>query len=50
VLDGGIVAVHYDFGELRPANLRGNVFVDVDGDLMPDPAITANNIMVLHLP
>ncbi|MCX7427684.1 MAG: carboxypeptidase regulatory-like domain-containing protein, partial [Planctomycetia bacterium] len=36
VLDGGIVAVHYDFGELRPANLRGNVFVDLDGDLTTD--------------
>ncbi len=36
VLDGGIMAEDYNFGELRPARLQGTVFVDLDGDLMPD--------------
>ncbi len=37
VLKQGDVGVQYNFGELRPASLFGNVFVDVDEDCERDP-------------
>ena len=36
VLEGGMTGQRYNFGELRPANIAGNVFVDLDGDCIPD--------------
>ncbi|HBO46247.1 MAG TPA: fibrinogen-binding protein [Planctomycetaceae bacterium] len=49
VLVGGIVAENYNFGELRPARLQGTVFVDLDGDLMPDEGETRLRGVTIHL-
>ncbi len=37
LLKGGIHAVNYNFGELRPANIAGMVYVELDRDCTYDP-------------
>ncbi len=39
-LPSGMDGVNYDFGELRPASIAGNVYDDKDGDCIRDPGET----------
>ena len=49
VLAGGIIAENYNFGELRPTQISGNVFVDLDGDCIPDPKETRIGGVTVYL-
>ncbi|MBN2022004.1 MAG: carboxypeptidase regulatory-like domain-containing protein [Pirellulales bacterium] len=48
-LVGGFHAVEYNFGELRPALIAGNVFVDLDGDCIRDAGETPIPGVTIHL-
>ena len=37
VLPSGMVGVDFDFGEILPASISGNVYEDADGDCIRDP-------------
>jgi len=45
----GTYAVNYDFGELRPASIRGRVHADRDGDCVLDPDEQPLEGVVIHL-
>ena len=48
-LEAGLIAKNYNFGELEPARLQGTVFVDLDGDLMPDSGETRLGGVTVYL-
>jgi len=48
-LSSGLNGVEYNFGELLPASLSGNVYEDTDGDCIRDPGELSINGVIIEL-
>ena len=49
VLPSGMDGTDYDFGEILPASIAGNVYEDADGDCVRDPGETSLSGVVVEL-
>jgi protocatechuate 3,4-dioxygenase beta subunit len=47
VLPPGLDGINYDFGELLPSSIAGNVYEDIDGDCVRDPdEVSLSNVLI----
>jgi len=46
-LPSGMHGIHYDFGEILPSSIAGNVYEDADGDCVRDPGeVSISNVLI----